>query len=146
MSDEPSNASSRFLRGVCATFTASGLPGEEEVRAGLADDFIYEDRRRGLRFPDADADAYPAFLGSVWQTGAGGRPRFEAETLAVRGERFAVIGIQIDYGNGMLTESIHVFGLDPTLSMLQRDLDFDLDDVDGAIEELDRLQSEADAR
>jgi hypothetical protein len=63
----------------------------------------------------------------------------------VRGERLAVIGMQIDYGNEMITESIHVFGLDATLSMLQRDLDFDLDDLDGAITEMDRLQRQADA-
>ena len=40
-----------------------------------------------------------------------------AETLAVRGERFAAVAVQIDYGNGMLRESIHVIGLDATLSL-----------------------------
>jgi len=143
--DEPSNAASRYLSNVCAVFTEFGLPSEDEVRAGLADDFAYEDRRRVFRFPDADVGSYPVFVGSVWQTGAGGQPRFEVETLAVRGERFAVIGIEIDYGNGMLAESVHVFGLDATLSLLQRDVDFDLDDLDGAIAELDRLHSEANA-
>jgi hypothetical protein len=63
----------------------------------------------------------------------------------VRGKRFTAIVLQIDCGNGMVTESIHVFGLDATLSLVQRDVDFDLDDMDGAIAELDRLQSQADA-
>jgi hypothetical protein len=144
VSDEPSNAASRFLHAVCAAVT-EGIPTEGAVRAGLTDDFLYEDRRRGLRMPDADAESYPAHLRTIWQTGADGQPRFKPETLAVRGERLAVIGMQIDYGNEMITESIHVFGLDATLSMLQRDLDFDLDDLDGAITEMDRLQRQADA-
>ena len=74
-----------------------------------------------------------------------GQPRWELETLAVRGERFAAVAVQTDYGNGMLRESIDVIGLDATLSMMQRQVDFDRDDVDGAIAELDRLHSQADA-
>ena len=60
----------------------------------------------------------------MWQTGAG-QPRWELETLAVRGERFAAVAVQTDYGNGMLRESINVIGLDATLSLLQRQVDFD---------------------
>ena len=82
---------------------------------------------------------------TLWQTGTGGQPRFEAETLAVRGERFAAVAAQTDYGNGMLTESIHVVGLDATLSVLQRQVYFDRDDVDRAIAELDRIQSQSEA-
>jgi hypothetical protein len=141
VSDQPSNAASRFVRGTSTGFTESGMPSEAAVRAGLTDDFSHEDRKRGVRFPDGDADSYPLILRSIWQTTADGRPQIEAETVAVRGERFAAIRIQVDYGNGMLSGSIHVFGLDETLSKLQRDVDFDLDDVDNAIAELDRLQS-----
>jgi hypothetical protein len=144
VSDEPSNAASRFLHTVGAALT-EGIPTEEAVRAGLTDDFAYQDRRRGMRWPEADAESYPAHLRTIWQTGADGQPRFEAETLAVLGERFAAMKIQTDYGNGMVTESLHVFGLDATLRKLQLDLDFDLDDRDGAIAEMERLQSQADA-
>ena len=52
--------------------------------------------------------------------------------------------VQIDYG-GMLIEHIHVIGLDATLSLLHRAVDFDRDDVDGAITELDRLHDQASA-
>ena len=82
---------------------------------------------------------------TLWLTGTGGQPRFEAETLAVRGERFAAVAAQTAYGNGMLTESIHVVGLDATLSVLQRQVYFDRDDVDRAIAELDRIQSQSEA-
>ena len=44
----------------------------------------------------------------------------------------------------MISENIAVNSLDVTLSRLQRQVDFDIDDVDGALAELDRL-GQADA-
>lgn len=146
MSDDPSNAASRFLRNAYASLSERGSPSEQGVRAALTHDFAYEDRHRGVNFPTADAESYPKILRSAWQTGAGGQPRIETETLAVRGERFAALAVTIDYGNGMLRETIHVVALDATLSLVQRGLDFDVDDVDGALAELDRLHCESEAR
>ena len=111
VSDEPSNAASEFLRNAWAFFAERGSPPEETVRAGLTDDFVYEDRRL-LSFPDADAESFPKVILSTWQTGAAGQPRSDGETLAVRGERFAAVAVQTDYGNGMLAEYVGVFGLD----------------------------------
>jgi hypothetical protein len=145
VSDEPSNAASEILCNAFAFLTEHGSPSEKWVRAGLTDDFAFVDRRSGPRFPDADAESFPKYVLSTWQTGAAGQPRFEGETLAVRGERFAAVEVKTDYGNGMLTESIHVLGLDATLRLRQRQVHFDRDDVDGAIAELDRLYSQADA-
>ena len=42
----------------------------------------------------------------------------------------------------MLSDGIMVIGLDATLRRLQCVVDFDIDDVDGAIAELDRLHAE----
>ena len=139
----PANAASEAVVFMVAVF-AEGSPPEDVLRAALSDDFAYEDRRRGWTFPDADAEFYPKVLLSIWQTGAAGQPRWDLETLAVRGEQFAAIVLKIDYGNGMVTEYIHVFGFDATLSLVQRDVDFDLDDVDGAVAELDRLYSQSE--
>ena len=132
------------MRSALALLSESGSPSEQWVRAGLTDDFTYEDRRSGPSFPDADAESFPRTVLSMWQTGAPGQPRFEPETLAVRGERFAAVAVRTVYGNGMVLETINVIGLDATLSLRQRQVNFDRDDVDGAIAELDRL-SEADA-
>jgi hypothetical protein len=145
VSDEPTNAASEYVRNAFAFVTEHGSPTEELLRAGLTDDFTFEDRRSGLSFPDADADSWPKMIETLWRTGADGQPRFEAETLAVRGERFAAVAAQTDYGNGMLTESIHVVALDATLSVLQRQIYFDRGDIDGAMAELDRLHSQVDA-
>jgi hypothetical protein len=55
------------------------------------------------------------------------------------------VAAQTDYGNGMLSETINVIGLDATLSLLQRQVYFDFDDVEGAIAELDRMHSQSEA-
>jgi len=67
------------------------------------------------------------------------------ETVAVPGERFAASVLEIDYGDGMISETLVVLALDPTLRLIQRTVEFDVDDVDGAIAELDRMHTEADA-
>jgi hypothetical protein len=144
VSDEPSNAASEALR-----LNFSALNGLESaprnVRAFLTDDFVHEDRRRVVSFPNVDADSHQKFVETAWQTGAG-QPEFVvSEILAVRGDRFVAALVRIDYGNGMLLEAVHVFALDATLSLVQREVDFDIDDVEGAIAELDRLYSQADA-
>ena len=103
MNDEPSNAASEGLHNVFAHL-AQGSPSEGWLRAGLTDDFEYQDRRTGLRFPDSDAESYPKLFMTIWQTGTGALPRFEHETLAVRGQRFAAVAVRVDYGNGMISE------------------------------------------
>jgi hypothetical protein len=145
VSDGPSNAASESLRYAFAFFNEHGAPSEESLRAALTDDFTYEDRRRGPSFPEADAESYPKYVLSMWQTGVDGQPRWELETLGVRGERFAAMAIQTDYGNGMVFDSVHVLGLDSDLSLVRREVDFDRDDVDAAIAELDRMHSQAEA-
>jgi hypothetical protein len=143
VSDEPSNTASETYAAHVAVLTG-GAPPEGLVRTWLTDDFAYEDRRRGLTFPDADAETYATILETIWEVGAG-RPRFQHEILGVRGERFAAAAVTLDYGNGMLFESIHLLALDATLTLVQRNVDFDIDDIEGANAELDRLQREADA-
>ena len=145
VSDEVSNAASDWIRNAYARYSGREAPSEEVVRAALTEDFAFESRRSGVRFPDADADRAPKMIVSNWQTGADGQPRFEVETLAVRGERFVAVAVQVDYGNGMLRENISVFGLDGTLSKIQRQVSFDIDDVEGAIAEVDRMHSESEA-
>ena len=114
------------------------------MRAGLTDDFTYEDRGRGPNFPPADAETFPKYVNTYWETGVG-QPRFEYEILAVRGERCSAGILRVDFGNGMLRESIVVQALDATLRLVQRAVDLDIDDVDGAIAELDRMHRQADA-
>ena len=104
VSDEPSNTASEFLRNAYAFFE-SGLPTEKRLRAGLTDDFAYEDRRSGPSMPDADAESYPKLILACGEPVRGNQDG-RVETLAVRGERFAAVAVQADYGNGMLGAAI----------------------------------------
>jgi hypothetical protein len=146
VSEELSNAASEWLRFVMAYCNKNGAPSDELTRASLTDDYVYEDRRHhGLSFPNQDAESTPKAVTSLWDTG-GGEPRFTMhEILAVRGDRIAACRVSADYPNGWTTESIEVLELDASLSLLRRMFDFDHDDVDAAIAELDRLHSQSDA-
>lgn len=142
MSEEPSNAASEYLVAACA-FLSCGIP-DWDIRAQLTDDFHYADHRRGRILGEIDANTWQRFILSTWQTGAGD-PQFAVHGAhAVRGDRFAACRLDVDYGNGWIAESIHLLGLDPTLTLVQTVSDYDVDDIDEAIAELDRL-SQADA-
>ena len=123
----------------------NGVPSDELTLAMLTDDYVYEDRRHsGQSFPNLDVESTPRAITSLWDTG-GGEPRFSMhEIIAVRGDRIAACRVSVDYSNGWTIESIQVMELD-ALSLLRRWFDFDHDDVDGAIAELDRLHSQSDA-
>ena len=146
VSEEPSNAASEWLRFVMAYCNKNGAPSDELTRASLTDDYVYEDRRHhGPSFPNLDAESTPKAVTSLWDTG-GGEPRFTMhEILAVRGDRIAACRVSADYPNGWTTESIEVLELDASLSLLRRMFDFDHDDVDAAIAELDRLHGQSEA-
>jgi hypothetical protein len=149
VSDEPSNAASEFLRFGYSVMNEFGSPpGDAETQflwSSFADDFTYEDRHRGPRFASGDAEMFRRFIESAWETGAG-RPRWTVRAvLAVRGDRLAAQSIELDYGNGFTWESITLIELDAGLSLMQRAVDFDVDDVDAAVAELDRVHGQADA-
>jgi hypothetical protein len=141
--DEPSNAASEYFRRIVRWLDET-LPQPSEIRSTLTDDFVGVDRRRGPAFPGMDAESYPEVMASFREINAG-RPRFTLyEILAVRGERLAVGRAGVDYGNGFTTESVQVLQLDATLTLVQRSVHFDVDDLAGAIAELDRLHDETE--
>lgn len=137
MSEDPSNFASEAFAAACATLS-QGRPSDD-LAAGLADDFVYEDRRPGHLLGKLDAEQWREVTLATWDT-ASGIPQYRVHgVLAVRGDRFAVCRYDLDYGNGMMTENLTLFGLDATLTTVQAIIEFDADDVDGVIAELDRL-------
>jgi len=145
VSDEPSNTASKYMRAAISSYNTSGLPPEKLVRASVTDDFTYSDRRRGPSFPEVDADGVARFFATIWETGVG-EPRWELQhVLAVRGEHIVAGAIEVDYGNGMTTAAIQVVEFDSSSRRIRRVIDFDADDLDGAIAELDRLYGQAEA-
>jgi len=131
------------MRGNYTVLNDFESPPHEMLRSSFTDDFVYEDRRRGAIFPIMGAELGMEAFASIWDTGAG-RPRFTvSETLAVRGERLVAARLVVDYDNGFALEAIQMLELDVTVTRVQRAFDFDLDDVDTAIAEIDRLHLES---
>ena len=145
MSDEPSNTASEWMRGTYAVFDDFESPPHEMIRSSFTGDFVYEDRRRGALFPVMDAELVAGGVRVLSGHGAG-RPRFTVhQILAVREERLVAARLVVDYDIGFVLEAIQLLQLDATATRVQRAFDFDLDDVDTVIAELDRLHSQADA-
>ena len=145
VSDEPSNTASEWMRGTYAVLNDFESPPHEMIRSSFTGDFVYEDRRRGAIFPIMGAELGAEAFASFWDTGAG-RPRFTVhQILAVRGERLVAARLVVDYDIGFVLEAIQMLQLDATVTRVQRAFDFDVDDVDTVIAELDRLHSQADA-
>ncbi len=143
MSGEPSNSVSEWMRGTYAVLNDFESPPHEMIRSSFTGDFVYEDRRRGALFPVMDAELVAEALASFWDTGAG-RPRFTVPGIvAVRGERLVAARLVVDYDIGFVLEAIQMLQLDATVTRVQRAFDFDVDDVDTAIAELDRLHLES---
>jgi hypothetical protein len=145
VSDEPlTNATVRFCEGGYRAWNTLESPTSLGTDT-FTDDFVYEDRRVGaFNFGRLNATEFMSAFKAAWEAGAG-RPRFSVEqVVAVRGERLAVIVDRTDFGNDMQVELIGVNQLDRSLRRLQRVVTFDLDDVDAAIAELDRLHAQID--
>ena len=140
---EQTNAASEWWRAANRFLNGRKSP-PDDVRSSLTDDFTYSDRSGGSIFPDLDAEGFARFVGAGWAAGAGQPVNTVREVVAVRGERVAAVTAYYDYGNGMGREILTVVGLDPSLRRLHRVIDFDADDLDAAIAELDRLHSESD--
>jgi hypothetical protein len=118
---------------------------ERPSRYAQTDDFVAEDRRTGtggVNFGRLDAAGFTEFYNLSWELGAA-KPRFSlVDVVAVRGQRSAAFIERIDDGNDMVVEHIAVLQLDSMLRRHRRSVIFDVDAVEDAIAELDRMHAE----
>ena len=114
---------------------------ESEMLASFADDFVRDDRRRLLSFEATTAqDLVDVAL--AWFEVDAGRPSFEpVAVLAVRGDRLALVRWRVVFGNGFVSEMLGVQQFDELIERHERLVVFDVDDVDSALAELDRLHA-----
>jgi hypothetical protein len=110
---------------------------------GVTDDFVFQDGRSGFNFGRVEGPAaYREWLTSLWDL-TDQPPRLSVrEVVAVRGRRCATVVVNIDYRNGTGAEYIECWRVDTTLRRADLAIAFDLDDVDGALAELDRMHAE----
>lgn len=139
MSDEPlTNAAVEFLGELFAR-TVEQPSGHVQV----TDDFFYEDRQSGgVNFGRIDAAGFREFVSTAWDVGTG-RPRWTVQrVIAIRGQLSAAMNVSLDYGDDMFVDNILLFQLDANHELMHRLMVFDLDDVDAAVAELDRMHAE----
>ena len=147
MSDEPlTNAAVERIRDWYDVLNELVEPPSLTPADSVTDDFAYSDRRKGVNFGEGDASHMARMFRGYWEVG--GHPHFSiVEVIAVRGEWSAAYRQRIVYGGSdMFIELIRVVDRDPVGDRLRRMVLFDMDDVDAAIAELDRMHAETDGR
>jgi hypothetical protein len=114
-------------------------------RSRFADDFVREDRRRLIAVPDSDRDDWFESILAYWDLGKGAPSFRVAEVLAVRGERLVLLRARVEYEDGSATGMLIVCGLSADMRVRHAVM-FDIDDLDAAFAELDRLHEEIGAK
>lgn len=139
--DEPRNAA-----GDAARAFVNLLPnpdGMEELGRMIADDFVLEDRRRIIGLPSSDKTTFiDGWLAFAHEAGFVAN---EFEMSAVRGERLALARYASKFDSAAVTEMLIVGLWDVEGPRSQRMLLFDVDALDAAMAELDRLHAEIEA-
>jgi hypothetical protein len=144
MSDEPlTNAAVEIVRRNVDAMNL--LEDSSGFAPAFADGFVYDDRRRVVSFGVLDADGYTRALRLNWDVDSE-RPQIQLrDVIATRGSRLALLQMCIARSGGFYTtDFIMVFLVDATLSLPQRVVDFDIEERDAAMAELDRLHAEID--
>jgi hypothetical protein len=139
MGTEPSNAASEVAR----EFLQAWNDRERflsEWDKWFAEEFVREDRRRLIAMPDADSSAYKEEFRSWHELTGGGHPLFDyAEVIAIHGERLGCNRTFVRWGSNISMEVLCVGQWNEDVTQVQKLVLFDADDVEAALEELDRL-------
>ena len=101
-------------------------------------------RTGGVNFGRLDRAGFTEFYNLSWELGAAKPRRSLVDVVAVGGQRSAAVIEKIDDGKDMVVEHIVVLQLDSTLRRHRRSVLFDVEAVEDAIAELDRLHAEID--
>lgn len=139
MSAEPRNAATeRLAYHVEVLHRQAALPREL-----YTDDFVFEDHRRLVGLPTADAEAFARSRKVNLELGAvGGRTE---RILGVAGESCCCIVHVTTFEGGQVSEMIQVLQYDQQVERLRRLVLFDPDDQDAALAEMERLHAGIDS-
>ena len=113
----------------------------DELNGYFTDDFIGVDRRSLVAFPDLDA---PEMIEMLRLGHEAGLEQFDNEYLAARGERLILNRVMTRFADGSVKDYLTVVQWNPALTKCERQVRFDVDDLDAALAELDRLHTEID--
>jgi len=106
----------------------------------FADGFVREDRRPLIAMPTADAATFHQQHLAWFEMGDENLSFEMTEVVAMFGERLALTRTRIGYSSGFPVEMLSVTQWTEETDRLHKIVQFDGDDVDGALQELDRLR------
>lgn len=120
------------------------------LRDGLTlctEDFVRYDRRRMTAQPPADRRGWLDAMITFEELAGGQWPNFDlTETVAVRGRRLAITRWTMSLGQSGEVEFIVVTRTDDAVNKMELIYFFDPEDLDAALEVLDRLHVEIEAK
>jgi hypothetical protein len=105
----------------------------------IADNFLREDRRSVVGLPETDADGWIDQLLALHDLGSGSPRVWLDEVVAVRGERLVLYWVCLEYRDSWTTRMLAISQFDTRADLLERFITFDPEDLDAAVDELDRL-------
>ena len=115
-----------------------------ETPTRLAAEFVLDDRRHGgIGLGRVDKDTAMAYSATAWKVGHGPPIQKVRRLIATVGDRLVAAVVETD-SDQWKSESITVWQIDSQLRNLQIAVMFDVDDVDAALAEVDRLHGEID--
>ena len=143
MGDEPSrNAASDLM--VAMLERISSFDEWPETAPRVSADFVLDDRRRGgFGLGRVDREAAMAYSATAWKVGHGPPIQKVRRLIATVGDRLVAAVVETD-SDQWKSESITVWQIDSQSRNLQIAVMFDVDDVDAALAEIDRLHDETD--
>lgn len=114
------------------------------VEENYSTDFIREDQRKlvGIELSGARDMLKNSLL---WFELGDGKPILTVEVVAVRGDRLVLARFRVGYREGFETGVLSVTQFDEAVEKQQKMVRFDLDDLDAALAELDRLHAEVES-
>lgn len=140
---EPRNVAVERLRSITSRWT-DWETLNVEWEGWYTEDFVREDRRRLINMPLADRATYLEHS-RVWFELADGRPTFSVEhVVAIRGERLVAWTIEASYESAPSVRAVIVTQFDSAVLRVERQVHFDLEDVDAALAELDSMYAALD--
>lgn len=105
----------------------------------MSEDFVRSDHRTLIALPTANREQF-AEQASIWFQMGDGSPIFEfREALGVAGERLVLCAVWIGYGSGEGVDMLQIIVFDEPVERMEQLISFDIDDVDAALAELNRL-------
>jgi hypothetical protein len=141
---EPRNAASDFLVEMLSNWSDRQYV-ETELAATLTGDFVREDCRRPIGFPQADAQTYASHVLAYFDL-ENGQPTFTVEAhIAVRGERLDLSRTSVSYAGGATVEHLSICQTDESGQRCQKVFLFGVDDVEAATAKLDQLHAALEA-